>query len=315
MEIYEASEILTTLKTDLRAEAAARELAEAGIVAIENIILAPVGAFNRSGSRDVFSITEENRDSETQQHYAKLKISREGIADMLPPGIIFQPTISRSERSTEVVLEDIEVSETGINHARTFFSPFDLEFGKQRIALEMHNHHSVTNPFAYYREELFAYLWPELDLDFSPEQKEAVLELTIHAHLIVGDFTACKVYFETILGQKVILETGKTTWRKSSDMDFLQPLGNSILGVNWISHGACADPDNMNIMIGPVPDAELSDFRSHEPKGKNYKILEFLCGLLLPAEMSWNMTLIAEQGFFTINKTRETGILGYSTIL
>ena len=314
MEIYEASETLLTLKTDLRAESAARELAEANIVALENILIAPGGAFNRSGSRDILSITEENRDAETQ-HDVKLKTSREGIADMLPPGIIFQPTISRGERSTEVVLEDIEVLETGINHARTFFSPFDLEFGKQRIALEMHNHHSVTNPFSHYREALFDYLWPDLDLDFSPEQKEAVLELTIHAHLIVGDFAACKVYFERILAQKIILETEKMTWRKRSDMDFLQPLGSSILGVNWISQGEYADPDNMNILIGPVAEADLSSFRSHEPKGKNFKILEFLCGLLLPAEMSWNMTLIAEEGFFTINKTRETGILGYSTIL
>jgi hypothetical protein len=315
MEIYEASETLLTLKTDLRAEAAARELAEAGIVAIENVLLVPGGAFNRSGSRDILSITEENRDSETQLHYAKMRTSREGISDMLPPGIIFQPTINRGERSTEVVLEDIEYYETGISHARTFFSPFDLEFGKQRAALEMHNHHSVTNPFAHYQETLFAYLWPDLDLDFSPEQKEAVLELTIHAHLIVGDFSACKVYFETILGQEITLETGRTTWRKSSDMDFLQPLGSSILGVDWISHGQCSDPDYVEILIGPVPDDSLSHFRSHEPKGKNYMILEFLCGLLLPAEMSWNMTLTAEKGFFTINKTRETGILGYSTIL
>ncbi|MCF0040040.1 hypothetical protein [Dyadobacter fanqingshengii] len=315
MEIYQVAETLLALKTDLRAETVAREIAEAAIHSPENILLTPVGAFNRSGSRDVTAVTEENRDTDFQITYSKVRMAREGISDMLPPGMIFQPTISRSERSTEVVLEDIDYYETGINQARTFFSPFDIEFGRQRVALEMHEHHSVVNPFAHYHDTLFDYLWPDLDLELSPEQKEAILELTIHAHLIVGNMPACQVYFEKVLGQKVVFETDQQKSNQSIGIDFLQPLGKGTLGVDWILHGKYQDPDHINIRIGPVADNELYHFRSHEPLGKHYRTLTFLCGLLLPAEITWDMLLIAERGFFTINKTRETGVLGYSTIL
>ncbi|MCF0060656.1 hypothetical protein MUK70_15550 [Dyadobacter chenwenxiniae] len=315
MEIYEVAETLLKLKPDLRAETVAREIAEAAIQTPENILLAPVGAFNRSGSRDVTAITDENRDSDLQMPYTKVRMTREGISDMLPPGMIFQPTISRSERSTEVVLEDIDDYETGISQARTFFSPFDIEFGRQRMALEMHEHHSVVNPFAYYHDTLFDYLWPDLDLQLSPEQKEAILELTIHAHLIVGNMQACPVYFEKVLGQKVSFDTSQQKSEHSVGMDFLQPLGKGTLGVDWILHGKYNNPDHINIRVGPVADSGLYDFRSHEPYGKQYRTLTFLCDLLLPAEISWDMLLIAEKGFFTINKTRETGVLGYSTIL
>ena len=315
MEIYEVAEKLLELKTDLRAETVAREIAEAAIHAPENIILTPGGAFNRSGSRDVTALTNENQHSDWHMPYAKVRMAREGISDMLPPGIIFQPTISRSERSTEVVLEDIDYYETGINQSRTFFAPFDIEFGRQRIALEMHEHHSVVNPFAYYHDTLFDYLWPDLDLELSPTQKEAILELTIHAHLIVGNMQACQVYLEKVLGQNVAFETNELKSDDSIGIDFLQPLGKATVGVDWILHGKHQDQNYINIRIGPVSDNELYHFRSHEPQGKHYRTLAFLCGLLLPAEISWDMLLIAEKGFFTINKTRDTGILGYSTIL
>lgn len=315
MEIYEVAETLLTLKTDLRAETVVREIAEVAIHPSENILLTPIGAFNRSGSRDVTGITDEHRDSDFQTPYAKVRMAREGISDMLPPGMIFQPTISRSERSTEVVLEDIDYYESGINQARIFFSPFDIEFGRQRVAMEMHEHHSVVNPFAYYHDTLFDYLWLDLDLQLSPEQKEAILELTIHAHLIVGNMPACQMYFEKVLGQQVAFDKKESKSSHSTDLDFLQPLGKGTLGVDWILHGKYYDPDHISIRIGPLADTDLHHFRSHEPAGKHYRILTFLCGLLLPAEISWDMLLIAEKGFFTINKTRETGVLGYSTIL
>lgn len=315
MELYEVAETLLTLKTDLRAETVAREIAEADIHPSGNILLTPVGAFNRSGSRDVTGITDEHRDTDLQTPYAKVRMAREGISDMLPPGMIFQPTISRSERSAEVILEDIDYYESGISQARTFFSPFDIEFGRQRVALEMHEHHSVVNPFAYYHDTLFDYLWPDLDLTLSPDQKEAILELTIHAHLIVGNLPACQMYFEKVLGQQVVFDKNQSKSSHSTDLDFLQPLGKSTLGVDWVLHGKYDDPDHISIRIGPVADTDLHHFRSHDPAGQHYRILTFLCGLLLPAEISWDMLLITEKGFFTINKTRDTGILGYSTIL
>lgn len=312
METYEISDKLLELKADLRAELVARELIE-----MQNpgdaVLLVPAGAFNRSGARDVIAVSDEN--VEQGNPYIKISTSREGIPDMLPPGVIFQPTISRQERSTETVLEEIDYYETGIQQARTFFAPFDIEFGRQRVALETFEHHSVTDTLAYFNTELFDYLWTGTRLPLSTAQEETILEITMIAHHIVGDLPACQVYFEKLLGQKVCLERGKEVAALSDFSNGMMPLGQGLLGVDWILYGKYVDPDAIRISVGPVPDDALMQFRSHAPEGKSYRILQFLCDLLLPADCSWELHLIAEKGFFQISKTRETGILGYSTIL
>lgn len=313
MEVYEISDQLMGLKADLRAEFVARELQEFQDGGGRDIILVPTGAFNRSKARDVNSISEENL--EKGNPYVKISTSREGITDMLPAGVVFQPTINRQERSVETVLEEINHYEMGIQQARMFFSPFDIEFGRQRVALESFEHHSIANTLACFNQELFEYLWAGAKLALTPAQKEVILEITMIAHHIVGDLPACQLYFEKVLGQKVSLQSGRVLSGMSNASNGIEPLGQSVLGVDWGLYGQYTDPDAIRIAIGPVEDSSLMQFRSHAPEGKGYQILKFLCDLLLPADCSWQMHLIAENSHFQINKIRQTGILGYSTIL
>ncbi|MPR36074.1 hypothetical protein [Salmonirosea aquatica] len=60
---------------------------------------------------------------------------------------------------------------------------------------------------------------------------------------------------------------------------------------------------------------DMTHYRQHLPLGRNYRLLSFLCDLLLPVEISWVMQLLPGEGEFRINRTREAAVLGYSTIL
>jgi hypothetical protein len=315
MEIYELSDALLMIQADLRAEVVARELMDAGYTTLDDTVITPEGPFRRSYSRDVAGITEEFGALEHPQRFVRITTTREGIADMLPPGIFNQPIINREERSAEVMIREAEIYEKELRSARTFFLPLDIEFGRQRISMEQFEHQSVTDTFAHYNHDLFAYLWPELKLDLTAFQKTAILELTMAAHDLSGVFHESAIYMEKILGYPIEIRSGDVAGWIADEITDLAHLGSNILGVNWIPFEEYRDQECIKIIVGPVPVEEMIHFRHHEPIGKNYRILEFLCELLLPVEISWSMVLVPSDGNFEINTKKETALLGYSTIL
>lgn len=314
MEIYELSESLMLVTADLRAEVVARELIEEGISTLQNTLIVPEGPFRRSFSREVTALSEENN-FENETAYIKLNTLREGVVDMLPPGIVNQSVISRDERTVEIMVEEAEIHEKEFQNARQFFLPVDIEFGRQRIALEQFEHHSIADTYAYYNHELYSYLWPDLKLELSPSQKATLLELTMNVHHSAGNFHECAFYMEKILGQEIEIRTGTEAGIVHDEIENLPELGLGLLGVNWIPFETYEDDACIKIIVGPVPIDEMALFRHHEPIGKNYRILEFLCELLLPVEISWRMVLVPREGYFQINRGRETAVLGYSTVL
>lgn len=313
MEIFTLDNVLSQMQADLRAEFVARELIESEQTDTNLVLILPEGSFKRSIGKDISSLTT---DSDNEKPVIKIHTTREGITDMLPPGIIHQPTINRQERSTEIMIEDIDIYESEFSNARNFLSPFDIEFGKKRIFLETSEHQSVTNMYSYYGDDLFDYLWHDLRLDLNSKQKAELLKLTIYAHQINGDLQACEKAMSRLLNQNVIIEQGSFPQEISDKFGSLKNLGESLLGVDWILSDHQIGFDNcLNIVIGLVSDNELMNFRYHPDQGKSYRLLEFLCDLLLPTEISWKMTLVAQNGHFKITKTLETATLGYSTVL
>ena len=315
MEVYELSEAVLKIPVDIRAEVVAREMIEEGLFSLENTQLIPDGIFKRSFTRDVSGISEDLILNEKDVPAVRINTAREGIADMLPHGIIYQPVINREERTSEIMIRDAETYATEFRNARTFFQPIDIEYGRQRIVLEQFEHESVTNTYAHYGDELYDYLWPDLKLNLTLLQKAALIELTMNVHYLAGDFDICGYYMEKILGQKIQISAGNNgSWITDKHIE-LANLGNSILGVDWIPFDHYIDYECIKVLVGPVSSEDIIDFRQHQPFGKNYLILEFLCELLLPVELSWSMVLIASEGDFQVNKRQETGVLGYTTIL
>ncbi|MPR36073.1 hypothetical protein [Salmonirosea aquatica] len=210
MDVQDLSDVLRLVAVDYRAEAVVRELIEAGVGTAENTLIIPEGGFQRSFAREVHDLTQGFDYEDEARNFIKVNVRREGVTDMIPAGLIFQPTIDRAERTTEVMLEDAELHDSEYRDARNFFLPFDAEFGRQRLTVEQFEHQSITDTYARYSQELYEVLWPKLDLELTDFQKATLLEITMEAHQLSGNYPACGRYLEKILGHPVHIAFGST---------------------------------------------------------------------------------------------------------
>ena len=187
--------------------------------------------------------------------------------------------------------------------------------------MEQFEHQSITNTYANYSQELYELLWPELDLELTDFQKATLLEITMGAHRVGGNYPACGKYLEKILGHPVGIESGprgesyEGNPPSVSTLGAYPLLGGGFLGVSWIPFDSYRDTSCVRIRVGPVPMEDMARYRQHAPLGASYRLLAFLCDLLLPVEISWVMQLVPGEGEFRINRTVEAAVLGYSTIL
>ncbi|WP_373515937.1 hypothetical protein [Persicitalea sp.] len=321
IDVHDLSDILKLVAVDYRAEAVVRELIEEGVGTLDNTLIMPEGGFQRAFAREVKELSPGYDYENEARNFIKVNTRREGVTDMIPAGIIFLPNIDREERTTEVMLEDAELHDSEYRDARRFFLPFDAEFGRQRLTVEQFEHQSITNTYANYSQELYELLWPDLDLELTDFQKATLLEITMEAHHLSGDYPACGRYLEKILGHPVRIESGpmgelyEGTQPSVSTQGTYPSLGGGTLGVDWIPFDSHRDTSCVRIRVGPVPAEDMTHYRQHLPLGRNYRLLAFLCDLLLPVELSWIMQLIPGEGEFRINRTKEAAVLGYSTIL
>lgn len=307
---YNPEPYLKDRPADLRAEVVARELEDCDTFAGCDIVPLPQGSFGRAVSRDVGHVEIQHHPL-TDEPYLILGMSREGFTDMIPPGMIFQPEVSRGERTTGVMLESAELYETEFQHTRQFMAPFDIAMARQRIRLEQTENAAATDPYRYFGNELFYKLWPDTTLEPDERQLAVLLDLTLKASRFAGDFDFCEKALERLLNYSAKISYSRSISTKTE----IGSLGDVTLGTDWIPFGRMPDPMHVEIALGPIPSDRMVDFRYQEPYGKQYQMVRFLCDLLFPVEYSWSLNLVPGEGGFQIGRKNDAGILGYSTIL
>ncbi len=310
MTVHLVEQYLKNIRADLLAEFVLRELESGEVFADYEMAAVPQGGFGRAVSRDVAGL-EIKHHPVTDAAFLTLQTAREGLTDMLPPGMIFQPEMSREERTAEVMLESSELREAEFQYARQFLSPFDIAIAEQRLLIEKSEHCATVNPYLCFAGELLEALWPELPVSLTSPQSALLLELTLNAGCHAGDISFCEEALKRMLGYPVSISVAGGKVREVA----LAKLGEITLGADWIPFEMMDDPLHLDIAVGPVPSAGMVDFRYHEPAGSQYRLLGFLCELLLPAEYSWSLRLIPGESGFQIGRKNDAGILGYSTIL
>ncbi len=307
---YEIGDLLKLLPVDYRAEGVSRELIESGGIRVDHTLLLPVGAFDRSFGHEIELVSLEKAEEGRQDHL-EIHIRREGVLDMLPPGLLFQIDATDEERTANRMVRDAERHDTALKQARQFFAPFDAEFGHLRLRLEIFEHQSMGCPLAHYADELIDLLWPGLLMPMTDYQKALLLELSLCLSQVCGSHRACEGYLEKFFGFPVQLESHPS---HELALCSAQGLGGASLGVDMIPFESFEDHHHVLVRLGPVPGETMMDFRQHEPVGKSYRLLSFLCEILLSAEFSWSLDLIPRETGFRIDSTRNNGILGYTTI-
>lgn len=295
---------------DVRTEVLAATWIENQRVTLDDIIVKPEGTFRRSFSHDVLEIEEPGTSPDRK---VALKISREGLYDMLPEGM-FHQAVQKNAKSIAEATEESERYRKEEKCARNFFLPLEQEFYRQRIWLDCTElKYWLTNTHPDNIKMLLRF-WKINPKHFTSRQSLRMLSILPHLHSIVGDLQLTAYSLEVILDEKVQIGTveGKM---QAVEQDQLSCLGSAVLGVDSVLGTSWHDDDpSVLVSIGPVGRDKADSFLSG---GKQSKLLSTLYGFFFPAEVEVETTVhtIAEEADFWLTEDEAPSRLGYSTVI
>ncbi|MBW7466862.1 type VI secretion system baseplate subunit TssG [Pontibacter aydingkolensis] len=295
---------------DVRAEVLAASWIENQSVALDDIIVRPEGTFRRSFSQDVLEVEELDTPLDRK---VSLKISREGLYDMLPEGM-FHQAVQKNAKSIEEATEESDRYRKEEKAARNFFLPLEQEFYRQRIWLDYTElKYWLTNTHPDNIKMLLRF-WRINPKHMNPRQSMKMLSILPHLHSIVGDLQLTAHSLEVILDEKVQIRTVEGRMQ-AVEQDQFSCLGNTVLGADSVLGTEWYD-DELSVMvsIGPLRRDTLNSFLSG---GKHSKLISTLYGFFFPAEVEVETTVhaIAEEADFLLTELETCSRLGYSTVI
>lgn len=273
---YEIAEIINQIPDDLRVEVVVSDILRSGFTATD-VFVQPVGIFKRRFNKD---ITEaEVVEFSNHQQAIFVETPREGIYDMLPQ-ILFHNGPSKgtqSLKSASSMAEDYRKRMQEEKEVRRFFSAYEIEFYKQRIANAKFEQELIESlSFKMDNKEFLSY-WglPKL---FDNRQKGVLFYLFPILHKIRGVLAYMQPIYEMILNQKIVIE--KSPYKK---MDFnaeLPALGEMRLSADSCLNGGC-DSIYETYVINVV-DVNPERIVDYLPNSSNMRIIEKLNEYFVP---------------------------------
>ena len=185
------------LLNDIRAEIYAANLIENSEettqkLGVDDFIIQPIGAFKRSYSRDVIK-TKEKQFAKKQHKHVYIKINRDGLYDHLPEGIFHEHYTGKGERTLKQSEANIKQKKKEEQAARTFFLPFEQEFYRQRLIIELEERAFLKGFLDKNLLKMFLEYWGLSTLKFSndPDKNDlkaaALLNLLPYCSDIAGN--------------------------------------------------------------------------------------------------------------------------------
>jgi hypothetical protein len=307
-EIIDAiSEELKNQPADIKADIIGVELMQRGLKEDE-IIFKPKSTLKRSYRRDVLDIDTtdvENRN----KNYLVIEISREGIYDALPEGILHLPMKNKPFKSKDEILEEMKLYQRQEKAARKFFLPIDNEFIHHRMHVEL----AERKAFLGFDDDasflIFSKFWG-LTPQLSRRQKDFLLRLFPLIHKLRADYRMIESVLKILLGFEVKINLTRGEWITLDKNGF--DLGSGSLGVDTITGNKFwIDTQIIHVTIKNVPNSEMSSFILN---GKNKLLLDFMYRFLFPAHLSVTTNMEPQKKHFSLAQNEEA-ILGVNSIL
>lgn len=297
----------------LRVEAVVAELLTSGFCEKEEIVIYPERSSAYFYERDVSEI-ESVFNELGGASWFRVSTPRDGLYDALPERLFHRPTgrATSGDQWEEIRAEEEQQEE----EARQFFLPFDSAISHQRVRIEQFEKQALAGQDNGFLKEFLAIFWPEsTDLQLTEHQQSSLFQMTTIAHRAAGNLAWMQDCFEQLLGDATEL-----TYESIADWlpveTAFASLGEASLGVDTV----IAVPSwfdlnrRLKITIGPLSGDRMKEYI---PNGRNRKILDFLCGLLVPVELDWRPVLLAEKSAtgFQLNPVNQGALLGFTTVL
>lgn len=267
-----------TRRPDLKAEVVAAEMVDNGAATIDQLMIVLLGASKRTFRKDVDSMYEETAKYDHKE-YIMINTHKEGIYDMLPEGLFHQPALPKTATTEAEILAYMRQHRVEEQNARRFFLPFESAINHQRIQLALYE--GRLDKGAHHDEllELFADHWEIFDY-LDTAQANIFIQILPLIHDLRDDHRMVETIFHLIFNLPV-----KINMRRQRPIKNPKPifslLSDCRLGVNMATANDVYDggEDELIITIGPIGNAQLQQFSAGST---NHKILELLCGYLLP---------------------------------
>lgn len=299
---------LDLLDVDFKAEILAASFASQQI-APERIIINPTGLYNRAYSKDIEDVSDWLLEGSTFI-YNRIDTPREGLFDMLPQYLFFKPQESADLENADKILDDIRRDRDDERQARLFFLPFDAELNYLRT-LSVHYDTSVDHlDSAAAIIDQFAEHWPILKT-MSRVQAGTFLQILPWLHQLRSNLPWFSRFLQLFFGVPVHIEAGRRL-RESTQADDLPTLSTCRLGIDTVLGDRFDDGRNgVQIVIGPVPDAQIAAFLPHT---KTLTLLHDLIDYFLPVSSEISVSVQTQPSFPDASQPVVT-YLGYNAFL
>lgn len=284
------------LNTDIRAEALASYFMEDGMD-VDNVIIEPVGNFQRPYRKDILSIGRKPEKPELPDSVF-IEISRNGLYDLLPEGLFHQPPSGKSRTTVPEIIDEIRKTRKEEESAREFFLAIEKEIYRARILLETEERKSILSSSRYFKKKLYFSLWENLR-DVSEEYLAVLFQLLPISHKVSGNIELTKICMESILGESVEIKTSQAehfVLNKSAS----NRLGYSCLGTDFIIGNRIKDYNSyVDINISLRQKNNLTDYIEG---GKASKVLKIMEEYFFPSDVTVIVNVL-------LNKTEDSMVL------
>jgi hypothetical protein len=308
-EAKNLDEIYNLKQSDIRLEVILADLVNEDL-GLNELIVLNNGQFQRNYHKDIEQI-EHKEYGKFGRSKLTFTVNRNGLYDNLPEDIFHQPSDTRNYSDASQIISEMKIQEGLEKSARSFFVPYEQEFYRLRIKLEMEERKFLFETNSSLSDLLFSDLWNFPDyLDRVQKSKLGVLMTVINR--LSGNTALVAAVIRNITGDDVeIIET--------PPLHFEIP-ENFILGA--------AKLDEDSIFGGDITDNQRSitlritlgnplNLMEYMPGGNKNRIYSFLCNLLIPLEndVLYEMHFQNESAFHLDDEKVYAGRLSYTTII
>ena len=304
-----------TLETDYRAELIAATLIEQGFDS-EKIEIVRDGISRRGFAKDIEQIEEKYSDFDLES-YIQINANKEGMYDMLPEGIFHKSTYKRSfkdqETDAEKALEEIKIHREQEFFARRFFQLFELIADRTITNAYLFEHKYDKKISNSEFSDIFVQYWPILQ-QLTLKQSVLFMYIMPIIHRIRSHYGNIEQVISCILDVPVEISKIKLP-AKRADSFFESHLGRNNIGVNMVLGNKFDDGEyDLNVTIGPISAERMRGFLE---TAKEYRILDELCGLFLPANtfVEIDFKIDPEDSAFVLSDENNEAFLGINSFI
>jgi type VI secretion system protein ImpH len=301
------------IDTDFKAATIAAEMIENDLVAINELLVLPIGPQKRAYDKEIAGITKKQSDS-SNKHITHISVNRDGFYDMLPEGLFHKAPASSVMITEEDMIKDIRERRAEEKQARRFFAPFEAEINYLKTIIELYENRVDKKNEYDDLINIFLKEWSEFKC-FTNKQ----MLILIHVLPVIHEQRNNLAFVSSILRMMfkipIVLtyKTGYATGKKGDNKQDTVTSGN-VLGVNFIAGQLIEPEESLQISIGPLSAAQMMHFL---PGSSAVTAIDVLLSYFIPMQTDTQVELLSNAASqkLVIGGKQVNSILGYTTYL